>query len=764
MLLVSACIGFTLLTAAVEPGLSEEQRQSLVQYFGFGPMQIYKLRPAIADLELADLDGDGRTDIVIWNGYQSRFELLYQTDPNQPAASQPTAELEQNEIPNRGNMRLDSVPVNYRVAALEIADVTGDKRPDIIFFGEPKEIVVLPGRAGGDFGAPDSVRAPEGTTNAGSLCVGDFNGDRRTDVALMGQDVLMIFLQREHGGLEPPIRLVHGIKSPQILLPTDLNGDGRTDLIVTADDDRYGAYVALQEPTGEIAALQPVRLPRERSLTIARSATGKDGDDIYVIELATNRLKHLRWQLPTAATVGGDWPQRWLSYPTMGKGKQRPLAIGDVDGDKLQDCVAVDPEAAQLIMFRGQPDGLERGRAFPGLVKMTDVQIADIDRDGKNEVLVVSGEEKTLGVCRYQEGRLSFPAPLGARGTPKVAAVGALKVAGTPDRLAYVTEDDDDALLVLRDLADQREVTVKLDALDDDPAGLRFADVNQDGLSDLLLFVRFGAPLTFLQGADGHFTDFNAASTRAGLLKEAQLEGFAMADVTGDGKPEVLLAQGNLARALVVKDSQWTVVDQYNAEAAGAALTGLTTLPGPEPDSPILVMYEQKDSALLVFERDDSHTYKITKTMPIGRFDLTGMVTFLSGSSGTPAVLLADPTKLAVFMPEAKAPTLVEQHAYDSDVKDAWLADSVVGDVNHDGIRDVIVVDMRKASLEVLTTVPDGGFVRATRFQIFQGKRFTDTPDRHGEPREVLVADVTGDQIDDIVLVVHDRIIIYPGQ
>ncbi|MFQ5805098.1 MAG: hypothetical protein ACE5I3_01470 [Phycisphaerae bacterium] len=44
------------------------------------------------------------------------------------------------------------------------------------------------------------------------------------------------------------------------------------------------------------------------------------------------------------------------------------------------------------------------------------------------------------------------------------------------------------------------------------------------------------------------------------------------------------------------------------------------------------------------------------------------------------------------------------------------------------------------------------------------GDGLGDEPDRGGDPRKVLIGDVTGDEIDDIVLLVHDRLIVYPGQ
>jgi hypothetical protein len=134
------------------------------------------------------------------------------------------------------------------------------------------------------------------------------------------------------------------------------------------------------------------------------------------------------------------------------------------------------------------------------------------------------------------------------------------------------------------------------------------------------------------------------------------------------------------------------------------------------------------------------------------------------GPNAGSVLLLADPQKLAMLLPSQPAATLVEKQAFETKIKDGRLSDSVIGDLNGDGVRDVALLETAKANIEILTSAPNGELVKALHFQVFQGKRFSDAPEARGDPREAVIGDVTGDGRDDLVVIAHDRLIVYPAQ
>jgi len=99
---------------------------------------------------------------------------------------------------------------------------------------------------------------------------------------------------------------------------------------------------------------------------------------------------------------------------------------------------------------------------------------------------------------------------------------------------------------------------------------------------------------------------------------------------------------------------------------------------------------------------------------------------------------------------------------YESDTEHASLGDLVAGDLFGDGYDELALTDVRNHNLELLSWDGAGALRRICRFTVFEKKLFRGRRQGGNEPRQVLLADLTGDGRTDIVLLIHDRIVLYP--
>jgi hypothetical protein len=390
---------------------------------------------------------------------------------------------------------------------------------------------------------------------------------------------------------------------------------------------------------------------------------------------------------------------------------------------------------------------------------------------------VLSAAEEFIARSKYANSRLSFPEALPTTGQPQALDVGPLAEGG-PAQLVYVSKGEGGKYQLViqpagaavdKDKPQAAPATVPLPGLKDPPDAVRLADVNRDGRTDVLVFSSFAPLTTLLQSEAGAFALLGAGSSaQQGLVKQATIAGFAYTDANGDGKAEVLLAQKTFVRALhVTPAGAWEVLDQYNAPGADAELIGLAALHVPGGDRPYLAMYDKKGREVHVYKPGESGTFSLERSVPVGAFDLKIMeAADLAGpaSKRGAAIVLADKRRVALVLPFTPAGEAHEKSAYESSIRDGRLTRLAVGDINHDGRTDLAVLESKDHFVEILSFGPDEALIRGTKFRVFARKQFRERGADEPEPRAVHIADVTGDKIDDLVLIAHDRILLYPGQ
>jgi hypothetical protein len=123
----------------------------------------------ISLLKAADLNGDGLTDLIVVNNKRSKINLLYnqtgKTNSTLPAGGK---KWEINDLPPDARFRIESIASEKRISSLVVADLNGDGKPDLAYYGEPKELVVQYNLRAPMAGArPNAGRST--TANCGSM-------------------------------------------------------------------------------------------------------------------------------------------------------------------------------------------------------------------------------------------------------------------------------------------------------------------------------------------------------------------------------------------------------------------------------------------------------------------------------------------------------------------------------------------------------------------------------------------------------------------
>jgi hypothetical protein len=452
---------------------------------------------------------------------------------------------------------------------------------------------------------------------------------------------------------------------------------------------------------------------------------------------------------------------------------RRGLLWADVNGDDRADLIVAEPESGRLTVHFQKPDGsLAEAKTFPTLMGVTDLAAADWEGDGKTELFLLSGDEKAVGVARLDENqRLPFPTLIPLDGKPLALAVGALR-AGAKPTLAIIVDQDGKRSLVTR-TADGQTTSQKLsDNFKSNPTTMVFHDADRDGLADLVLLIPYEKVKVLRQLAGGGFDELDVAPP-GGSLENPWL---SLADVDGDGKVELLLAQKNFLRAVVLKPEQapagstnkpaWTfeVKEQINGAGSDSRLVGAAAIPRGTNATPSLFLLDAERRVLTLCERDASGVWQTVRNVTLPVTEFTGLRPLALGGPNPNCVAFFGLNAVAWMALGGDVWGMRPLDTYETPIKDGYLHDVVSGDLNNDGRKDLVFLETGKNYVDLVLFDANHKLVSGNRWQVFEQRTFRSRSGEMPEPREAAVADVTGDGKSDLIVLVHDRILVYPQE
>lgn len=769
--IVFGAIGFAS-TWAQDEAIDRE----LAPYYGFQPLELIKLSDRSANLLSGDFNHDGLTDLAIADNAHSRIDVLLQRKGGDAQA--PATKPDVNQFLPHWRFEHRKLSVDHEITAMAAGDFNHDGLTDLAFFGGGDKLVIRYQPKSGEWTEKTTIRLPDVPPTAWVVLAGDLNNDQRDDIAVLGQQQTYLLYQDANGKLATTQSLFNTSQRLSLGQIADLDGDGRKDLVYLSQDEAEQSLSArLQGPDGRLGPELRYESAKVRSVSIAQLDQTPQ-TEVVSIDAATGRVKVLRLEKPAAKP--GELASRLIQYGLgqQGSSSGRDIAAADLDGDGLTDVVVADSEAARMIVFqqrRGQ--GLEQGQAFPGLVGAEQVRIADFDGNGKSEVVVLSTKEKTIGISQMTEGRLTFPQALPLTGKDVLAMeVLDLNNDQRPEVLyltrSRVSRETNYTLEALRRLPNGNWephlfdglASITLD-LKSTPSRIRKMDLNGDGRSEFMVFTGSDkAPSLFMLNDKGVPVELKA---EGGIqLGSVQPGAVFFGDLNG---PALLVAQDKFVRNMQFDEQArgWQVADQYNvtetvAKVVGAATLNLDGQPGNE-----LVLIDVGVQKLKVLRLQDG-LYRPWQEVELGRFPfVSSLVADLDGDQKDDLLLMGQ-AKFAVLYSGRVDPTMREVASYETKRARAFFADVVGGDLNGDAEPDLAAIDTRSHYVEILkfsaaTTEREASLRPALAFPVFEEKSFSREEEGGDfEPRESMIVDVTNDGRADLVLLVHDRILIYP--
>jgi hypothetical protein len=300
-------------------------------------------------LTAGDFRGDGKLDLLTAGGARSATVFLGNGD---------------------GSFNLaPTFAAGFSPVAIAKADFTGSGRPqDLVVVDSSGSISVLLGNGDGTFRAPVHPFGAPSEDSVVGLAVGDFLGNGKQDVAVGITDVysddnsVLIFLGNGDGTFQQTpltLTLPGGFTNTiDSLAASDLNGDGRADLIVTS------TVAGATGLTGEVSVLFSNGDGTFQAPEIFTVGTGVT--DLAVADLRGDGVLDLVATTPVAGgqsavdVLLGNGDGTFQNPVTVFTGPGGKLAVGDFLGDGRQDILTY-TTGGTLSLLVNNGDGTFQG-------------------------------------------------------------------------------------------------------------------------------------------------------------------------------------------------------------------------------------------------------------------------------------------------------------------------------------------------------------------------------------------------------------------
>ena len=341
---------------------------------------------------IADFNGDGNKDLAVTNLNAEEFLTVSILMGNGDGTFDEP-------------VNYDLPDAEFQIpTAIITADLDGDGDPDIATTatGNSDTLVVLRNNGDGTFGSLVSYQPVLSQDYPLAVTAADFNEDGATDLAVAfllrnsAAGNISVFPGNGDGTFRTPVPFDTGTDEPTSLTSADLNGDGRADLAATSqgDDGDGPSDVSVLIGNGDLTFQSAVTYPVGTSpqFVIASDLDGDGRPDLATANYAANNVSVLIGNGDGTFGNATDYGAGMGSAPYG-------VASGDFDGDDKTDLVTANSGTNGISVLPGEGDGTfgtpepyaaGSGTAFVG--------VSDFNEDEKPDVVAANASSNDVSI------------------------------------------------------------------------------------------------------------------------------------------------------------------------------------------------------------------------------------------------------------------------------------------------------------------------------------------------------------------------------